>query len=227
MSRCVDGIKMGKQVERGRGRPPDSEHSYKTRRILEYLARIAVKYEVDSKQIFEGVVEAWNHKEAECGPLLITCRKKKGDSANFLLLDDQKVIGQIPLPREVLREDGDPLNPYMAAARSRKGSSVKGYEGKNPKIENLEAGMKKINLKAKVMKVPEPKMVYTRFGNTAYVSNALIADETGSIRMSLWNKQVQTVSEGDMIHIENSKVTRFRGERQLRIGRRGSFSVIK
>ncbi len=69
-------------------------------------------------------------------------------------------------------------------------------------------------------------MVYTRFGTEAHISNALIADETGTIRMSLWNQQINMVSRGDSIEIENSKVVSFRGERQLRIGRNGTLSVI-
>jgi len=45
--------------------------------------------------------------------------------------------------------------------------------------------------------------------------------------MSLWNKQIKLVSKGDLIKIGNSKVVSFRGERQLRIGRSGSLSVIQ
>jgi len=43
--------------------------------------------------------------------------------------------------------------------------------------------------------------------------------------MSLWNKQIKMVSKGDSIRIENSEVVTFRGERQLRIGRKGILSV--
>lgn len=217
---------MRKLAERDRGRPPDSEYSYKTRRSLEFLARIAVKHNVKSSRLFDCMIEAWDQEESECGELRVVCREKTGDSAVFLFVEDQRVLGQFPLPTEVLTGE-DPIGGYMEVVRSRRDSEVKSYEGKSPKIENLEAGMKGINLKAKVMEIPEPKMVYTRFGSTAYVSNAVISDETGSIRMSLWNNQVHKVSEGDMVTIENSKVARFRGERQLRIGRHGRLNVIE
>ncbi len=78
-----------------------------------------------------------------------------------------------------------------------------------------------------MLEIPKPKTVHTRFGSKACVSNALIADETGSIRISLWNQQINTISEGDVINIENGKVARFRGERQLRIGRHGNLTVNK
>ena len=217
---------MQKQAERDRGRPPDDEYSYKIRRSLEFLSRIAVEYDVDSNRFFDCMIQAWNQQESKCEELRIICREKTESSAVFLFVEDQRVLGQFPLPTEVLRGE-DPLKRYMEAAQSRKNSKAKSYEGRSPKIENLEAGMKKVNLKARVVEVPKPKMVYTRFGNTAYVSNAVIEDETGSIRMSLWNNQVHTVSEGDLINIENSKVTQFRGERQIRIGRHGRLNVIE
>jgi replication factor A1 len=216
---------MGRRVWRGRGRPPNSVYSYKNRRILEYLARIAVMHEVDSSRFFDCIVEAWNHKESECRHLVIRCRKKTKDAAIFLFTNVQKVVAQFRIPTTILQGDNQ-LESYMRTMHSRGGSSVKSRESANPKIGNLKAGMKRINLKARVLEIPESKMVYTRFGSTACVSNALIADETGSIRISLWNQQINTVSEGDVINIINGKVASFRGERQLRVGRRGSLNVI-
>ncbi len=217
---------MGKQVWRGRGRPPDTLYSYKNRRILEYLVRIAMMHEVDSSRIFDCTVEAWNHKESECKRLMIRCRKKMNDSAIFLFTDADKVVAQFRIPTTILQGKNQ-LESYAKTRQPREVSLVKNYEGANPKIENLKAGMKRINLKARVLEIPESKTVYTRFGNTACVSNALIADETGSIRISLWNQQINDISEGDVINVENGKVASFRGERQLRIGRHGSLNVIE
>jgi len=217
---------MLKHVWRGRGRLPNSMHSYKDRRILEYLARIAYMHKVDSSGFFDCIVEAWNHKESECEQLVIRCRKKTNDSAIFLFTHVQKVVAQFPISTTILLGSNQ-LESYMRTMQPRRASSVKSDAGANPRIKNLKAGMKRINLKARVLEIPKSKMVYTRSGMMSYVSNALIADETGSIRISLWNQQINIISEGDLIKIENGKVTRFRGERQLRIGRHGSLSVIK
>jgi len=62
-------------------------------------------------------------------------------------------------------------------------------------------------------------MVHTRLGTDAYVSNALIGDETGTIKMSLWNRQIGTISKGDTITIQNGTVSIFQGDLQLRIGK--------
>lgn len=91
----------------------------------------------------------------------------------------------------------------------------------------LQAGMKKVSLKAMVLEVPERNRVYTRFGAEAYVANVLIGDETGRIRIALWNLQINKVSEGDIVMIENCRVVSFRGERQLRIGKHGKITVVK
>jgi len=93
----------------------------------------------------------------------------------------------------------------------------------NPKIKDLRAGMKNVNLKVRVLEIPEPNRVYTRLGAPALVSNVLVSDETGTMRMSLWNQQISAVSEGDEINIENGRIASFRGELQLRIGRNASL----
>jgi len=58
------------------------------------------------------------------------------------------------------------------------------------------------------------------------VVNALIADETGTIRLCLWNEQIGCISEGDTIQIENARASTFKGQRQLRIGKRGLLSRV-
>jgi len=216
---------MRKEKWRGRGRLPSGMHSYRDGKTLEYLARIAVMRKIDSSKFFNCIVEAWNKEESECKQLVIRCRKRTKDSATFLFTTGRKVIAQFPIPTKILQGNNQ-LEGYMRIISAR-ASSVKSFGVLNLKIKDLKDGMKQVNLKARVLEIPKPKMVYTKFGTEAHVSNALIADETGTIRISLWNQQINRVSEGDVIKIENGKVARFRGERQLRIGRRGSLSLIE
>jgi len=70
-------------------------------------------------------------------------------------------------------------------------------------------------------------LVFTRFGNYASVANALIADETGTIKLCLWNEQIKSISVGDTVQLENARVSTFRGERQLRIGKNGMLSIVE
>ena len=54
-------------------------------------------------------------------------------------------------------------------------------------------------------------------------SNIKIADDSGSIRLNLWNQQIDDLNVGDKIKIENSYVARYAGELQLRLGRTGTI----
>lgn len=219
------GNELNAKSFKARGRPRNGHHSHATKTVLESLARIAVSKNINSSEFFNSLVDAWKQKESTCENLVIRCRKRTRDSAIFLFTIGQKVVAQFPVPEHILQEK-NPLKGYIDTMPS-EAFSAKNPTVKNPRIRDLEQRMKKVNLKARVLEIPEPKPVYTKFGTQAYVSNVLIADETGTIRLSLWNQQINKVSVDDVIKIENAKVARFRGKRQLRLGRSGKLSVIE
>lgn len=199
-------------------------YSHKDRGILVDLARISVMHKVDSSEFFNCIVEAWNHEESECKQLVIICRERTEKSAIFLFTNGRKVVAQFPILTTILQGKNQ-LESYAKTISAKVSSAKK--ECANLKVKDLKAGMKKVSLKAKVLEIPKSKVVYTRFGTWASVSNALIGDETGSIRMSLWNHRINTISKGDLIDVKNSKVASFKGELQLRLGRSGNLRVIE
>jgi replication factor A1 len=208
-----------------RGRSPNNILSYKDRKILKYLARIAMTNNVDSSEFFNCIVKAWNHEESECVQLVITCRSITKNSAIFLFTNGRKVVAQFSISNTILQEKNQ-LESYMKTILA-KTSLVKNLKGLTLKIRDLKAGMKKVSLKAKVFEVSKSKMVYTRWGTEAHVSNAVIRDKTGSMIMGLWNQQINMVHKGDVINIKDGNVAWFRGEPHLRLGKHGSLSVIE
>jgi len=201
-------------------------HSYKDTRTLEYLATIAIRNNLDLSEFFDCIKEAYAQEKSELKQISVRCRQKKENSAVFLFTVEEDVIAQFPISTRIL-ESQKQLKNHMRAIFAVKLSAKKVM---NPKIEDLKAGMKNVNLTAKVIVTPKPNTVYTRYGTEAYVSNALISDGTGSIRIALWNQQISMVSKGDLIKIENGEVgevSSFKGELQLRTGRNGRLSVIK
>jgi ssDNA-binding replication factor A large subunit len=50
-------------------------------------------------------------------------------------------------------------------------------------------------------------------------------DETGSMRLSLWNHQIDTVHVGDEIDIRGGHVAQYFGNPQLRFGKKGTSSL--
>lgn len=91
----------------------------------------------------------------------------------------------------------------------------------------MRAGMSHVNLKAKVLEVTQPKQVFTRYGNYASLAKAVIEDGTGQIKLCLWNDQIDAVSPGTTVQIENARTSTFKGERQLSLGKTGTVSNIK
>lgn len=94
------------------------------------------------------------------------------------------------------------------------------------KIKELRNGMKRVNVEAKVLEKSETREVLSRFRDTTHrVATAIISDETGTIKLTLWNEQIDQVNVNDKVKVENGYVTSFRGEIQLNVGRYGKLSV--
>jgi len=94
------------------------------------------------------------------------------------------------------------------------------------KIRDLRNGMKRVSVEAKVIEKSDPREVLSRFKDETHkVATAIIADETGTIKMTLWNEQINQVNVNNMVKVENGYVTSFKGEIQLNIGRYGKLTV--
>jgi len=94
------------------------------------------------------------------------------------------------------------------------------------KIRDLRNGMKNVSVEAKVMEKSETREVLSRFKDETYkVTTALIADETGTIKLTLWNEQINQVNVDNTVKVENGYVTSFKGEIQLNIGKYGKLTV--
>lgn len=94
------------------------------------------------------------------------------------------------------------------------------------KISELEINSRKINIKAKVVDIEQPRDIVTRFGQTR-VANAVIEDETGQFSLVLWGDEVDKVMIGQQIQIENGYIREFQGRLQLNVGKYGKLSVVE
>jgi len=94
------------------------------------------------------------------------------------------------------------------------------------KIKDLRDGMKRVDVEAKIIEKSSAREVLSRYKDVVHkVANATISDGTGTIKLTLWNDQIDQVNANDNIKIENGYVTSFRGEIQLNVGRYGKLSV--
>jgi replication factor A1 len=95
------------------------------------------------------------------------------------------------------------------------------------KIKDIRDGMRRVDVVAKVIQKSDIREVRSRYRNETYrVADAIIQDETGTIKLTLWNEQIDQVNVDDTVKIENGYIRSFRGEIQLNIGRYGKLSVV-
>jgi len=94
------------------------------------------------------------------------------------------------------------------------------------KIVELRNGDKRVSVEATVLEKGTPRQVMSKLGTETYtVADAVVGDESGKIKLTLWNEQIALVNVNDKIRIENGYVTSFKGEVQLNVGKYGKLAV--
>ncbi len=193
------------------------------RSIGEYLAFLSVKYQVDPEKFLDALRLAEEHGESNCSHLAIECRGKINEKQIFLMRNASGVVAQFRV-EDFLLENGNSLGKFMDTDMIRRYLFKKSRAAHSHFIRDLRSGMNHVNLKARILEVAEPRRVITRYGNYANVAKALIADETGTIKLNLWNEQIHSISVGDTVQICNARASTFRGERQLTLGIKGALN---
>ena len=95
------------------------------------------------------------------------------------------------------------------------------------KVKDLTPRSNKVNVLVKVMGVGEPKEIPNRFGGEAKrVAEARVGDETGTILLSLWQDQIGSVKEGDVLFIDNGYISLVQGHMHLKVGKYGKMTKV-
>jgi replication factor A1 len=94
------------------------------------------------------------------------------------------------------------------------------------KISEIRRGMNGIVSEGKIVEKSETRRVNTRYGPRS-VADATLEDETGRIKVSLWEEKINSVNIGDKIKVQGAYITEFRNELQLNVPRSGSIEVIE
>lgn len=196
--------------------------------IVENLAFLSVKHSVYLGELFEALVSARVNGKSACMNLAVQYRGSIGNEAIFLITEYGKVVVQFRAAEEFLLRKNVRFESWMNTDNVRKQMSRQDCGSHLcTMVQDLRHGMKRVNVEAEVLGSPESSPVRTRYGNSAVVTNVWIADETGKVRLCLWNEQAGSFSESDRIQIRNASVSTFKGERQLRLGKNGTISVLQ
>jgi len=93
-------------------------------------------------------------------------------------------------------------------------------------IKDLQARQGNVNIIGEVMEKGEEKE-FQKFGKAGRVANAKIKDETGEIKLTLWNDDIDKVKVGDKVEITNGYVNEWQGEMQLTTGKFGTMKILE
>jgi replication factor A1 len=86
--------------------------------------------------------------------------------------------------------------------------------------------MRRVDVAGKIVNIEGPRDVQTKFG-PGQVATATLEDDSGRVKVTLWNENISKVSTNDSIQIENGYVDSFRGELQLNVGRYGKLTKVE
>ena len=94
------------------------------------------------------------------------------------------------------------------------------------KTAEIKRDMDGISVRGKIINISEPRRVQTRYGPRS-VATATVKDETGTIKLSLWEENITTVNTGDKVKISSAYITEFRNQLQLNIPRSSKLEITK
>lgn len=95
-------------------------------------------------------------------------------------------------------------------------------------INQLRSGMTKLDtIEGTIESISEPRTVNLKAGGQAQVADAIIKDDTGQIKLTLWDAQIKMVKAGSKVTVENGYINSFKGENSLNVGKYGKLNVVE
>jgi len=95
-------------------------------------------------------------------------------------------------------------------------------------IGELSDGMKRVVVEGTIDNVPSPREVVSKKDNKPHrVADATISDESGSMKLVLWNDMIRQVNPGERVRIEPGYTSSFRDELQLNVSKFGRIVILQ
>ncbi len=94
------------------------------------------------------------------------------------------------------------------------------------KIAELKDNMRRVDVEGEIADISETRSVNLRVGGQAKVADATLKDEETSIKLTLWDDQIDQVHVGSKVKVENGYTNSFRGEVRLNVGRYGKLQLL-
>ena len=197
-------------------------------RDLVYLLQLARKHNLTTPALYSAMLSARERGNARCGKFSIELRNRGENSSTYMFSVDGKPLAQAKIPNDSinkLKRLPDELSDFD---RDRNDDSKQvNAQGERP-ISGLRFGLRGVSFKAQVVKKSEVRAVTSKDGNPLLVCSVTLSDGTGEIPLAVWNNQIATISQGDLVQVQDARVGSFRGEKQLSLNRKtGALRVLQ
>ncbi len=94
------------------------------------------------------------------------------------------------------------------------------------KASEVKPDMRRIELELTIVEMEEPRTYNKRDGSEGRVAGAVGEDDSGKVKVSLWDADVDRVKVGNKIKITNGYSRAFRGEVQVSSGLYGKLEIL-
>lgn len=94
------------------------------------------------------------------------------------------------------------------------------------KASEVKPDMRRLELELTIVEIEEPRAYTRRDGREGKVTTAVGEDDSGRIKISLWDADIDRVKVGNKIKITNGYSRLFRGEVQVSSGLYGKLEVL-
>ena len=92
-------------------------------------------------------------------------------------------------------------------------------------LADLRDGMRRVDVEGEVSDISDPRNV-TWSGGEGRVADCMMKDDSGQIKLTLWNEDIDRVKPGSKVRITNGYTKSFRGEVTLNVGKYGKLEML-
>ena len=87
--------------------------------------------------------------------------------------------------------------------------------------------MRRVDAEGEISEMGDPRSVNLKTGGEARVADCMLKDDSGQIKLSLWDDQIDMVKQGSKVRVTNGYTNSFRGEVRLNVGRYGKLEIVE
>lgn len=95
------------------------------------------------------------------------------------------------------------------------------------KANDVKPEMRRIDLDLKIVEIEEPRPYVSRAGREGKVTTAIGEDDSGRVKISLWDNDADRVKVGNTVRIRNGYARLFRDEIHVSAGMYGKLEVAE